>query len=160
MVTNVTRATIATSVMQNFLDLMSDNLTPVILPNPSTGGNQTFTIQRYTTTDPDTMLKEKANYPLVTVAQPELPEIPVTFKNITVNGKITIGIHSTNSLAKTIFYDKMKEIIITNKAALAGAGLHEIIFTEDDADTNNREGWKDHWANFTVSFVFEYLDGY
>lgn len=160
MVTNVTRATIATSIMQNFLDLMNDNVVPVILPDPSTGGNQTFTVEHFTTTDPDIMLKKKANYPLIVIAQPELPETLLTYRDVQVSGKITIGIHSTNSLAKTEFYDQMKEIIIVNKAALAGVGIKEIKFTEDDADTETRSGFKDHWANFTVSFMFEYTDGY
>lgn len=160
MVTNVTRATLATSIMQNFRDLMKVNVTSLILPDPSTGGTQTFTIKHVTTTEPDTMLKKVDNYPLIVVSQPELPELPLTLREIQVRGKITIGIHSTNSLAKTTFYDQMREVIIINKADLASVGIKEIIFTEDDADTDKRGGWKDHWANFTVSFMYEYLDGY
>lgn len=160
MVTQITRATLAKTIMQNFLDLMNDNVVSTSFTNPSTGGTDTHTIKRTATTHSDTMLKEKSNYPLIIVYKPKLPEIPLTYRDIQIQGVITIEIHETNSLAMTQFYDQMKEVIITNKAALAGVGIKEITFTEDDNDTDIRSGFKDQWANFVVSFEYEYTDGY
>ncbi len=158
MVTTVTRAAMAKTIMQNFLDLMRNNIVPVVLTNP-TGGNDTHTIQFYASTFNDKMLSTKTNYPIIIVYPPKLPEGNLTYTDILVDGTITLEIHATNSLATTEFYDQMKELIITNKSALNGVGLYDLKFIEDDADNFPRGGFKDHWMNFNLSFEFQYTDG-
>lgn len=160
MATTVSRATIAKNVMDNFIDLMKCNTETITIWDPSKKEYQDHTIQRFSSTYSDSMLKSKTNYPVLIVRKPSLPENFLTYRNMQVEGTIILEIHATNSLVTTQFYDQMKEIIITNKSVLSGVGIKEVIFTEDDEDTETRNGFKDHWANFEVSFKYEYLDGY
>ena len=146
MATTVSRATIAKNVMDNFIDLMKCNTETITIWDPSKKEYQDHTIQRFSSTYSDSMLKSKTNYPVLIVRKPSLPENFLTYRNMQVEGTIILEIHATNSLVTTQFYDQMKEIIITNKSVLSGVGIKEVIFTEDDEDTETRNGFKDHWA--------------
>lgn len=159
MVTTINIDEISEDIMENFFTILKADVVSVLVPNPTTSGNDTFTIQFYATPANDKLIKKKTNYPIILVGMPVLPESELTYRQMLIGGNITLEVHSQNSRATTKFIDLMKKAIRDNKSDLRSVGLEQLKVTEEDADFFDREGFMDHWATITYSFEYNYTDG-
>ena len=137
---------------------MKANVVSVIVPNPN-GGNITYTVQQYTSTFSDKLLKEKSDLPKIIVYFPTTPEENLTFTDKLVTGEIILEVHCQNSLGTTKLHDLIRKTLKDNKAVLAAVKISEVKVIDVDNDNNELEGFNDHWANMTVSFEYDYIDG-
>ena len=157
--TNIQKSKIAKTITDNFLGLLKSKMTTITLPDPITHFPVEQEIQRYSSNYSDIMLKEKSNYPVLIVSKPKLPQNKLTFRNTLVNGMISIEVHCTNSIATAKFYDMVNMVIDENREMLNTAGIKSLELDNDDDDTFERGGFKDHWAATTWAFEYEFTDG-
>ena len=157
--TTIEKEKIAKTIMQNFMDLLKRYLTTITVEDPITHFPVEVEVQRYSSRYNDIMLKDKANYPVLIVNKPSLPQEQLTFRQTLVNGLISIEIHCTNSLATDKFYDAINTAIDEHRDELSVAGVKDLVLDNDDEDTFTRGGLKDHWAKATWGFEYTFING-
>lgn len=151
MATTVTSATMYDSIWKNFFDLVSTNVTTVTLADSSTS-----TIQRTSSYFPDNVYKNKANFPVIVIQEPNLPEDINTFRNALVSGTIDIEVDAIKKEEVSKFLSAIRYQINQNESTLNTNGIYEVQVEDDDADTIEREGLKIHYGIITFSFQFDY----
>lgn len=157
--TTVEKERIAKNVIEVFLELFRREVTAVTIENPMTHFPEEVVIKKYASRYNDIMLESKDNYPVLIVNKPNLSHEQLTFRNTNTIGYIPIEIHCTNSLATDKFYDQINNIIDTHRDDLETAGITNLILDNDDNDTYTRGGFKDHWAQATWKFEFDFVNG-
>lgn len=157
--TIVEKERIAKTVVQNFLELLKNNISFITIDNPMTHFPEEVSIQRYSSRYSDVMLETKDNYPVLIVKKPLISQEELSFRDTLVKGLITIEIHCTNSIATDKFYDLINSVIDTNRTVLSDAGIKRLLLDSDDDGTFTRGGFKDHWDACTWAFEYEFTNG-
>ena len=151
---SVTKATLVSSVWENFYDRLNGDtdVTGVLTLSDS----KTQTVQTITGSFPDKITEEKSNYPIIVINSPSFDDELFTLTKTQANGRITIDVYATKSEAADKMIDRINDSIETYKGSFADLGLRMINRESVDSDSAFRGKIKLHLRSVTFSFLFRF----